>query len=65
MDTDPMLQVAREENMKLQARVERHRDDLCEARKCIADIRALLHDGLSLKTVLCNIKERLDEYAGM
>lgn len=59
-----MLQVAREENIQLQARVERHRDDLCEARKCIADIRAMLNDGLNLRTVLCNIKERLDEYAG-
>ena len=59
---DPMLQSAWEENLKLQATVERYRDDLCDARKCIADIKAILADEGDDHHNVTAVLERLVEY---
>jgi hypothetical protein len=61
---DPMLQAAWEENLKLAEAVERLRHDLSEARKCLADIAAILKED-HRSTILCvMVRERLNEYAG-
>jgi hypothetical protein len=59
---DPMLQAAWEENLKLATAMERLRDDLYAARKCIADVRAIVVSDDTGSSDL--ILERLDEYAG-
>jgi hypothetical protein len=43
---------------------DRYRDELREARKCIADITAIIASGDTDTWTLTYIKERLDEYAG-
>jgi hypothetical protein len=62
---DPMLQAAWEENLKLATAIERLRDDLYAARKCIADVTAIATDAqYSVDDAWMLIRERLDEYAG-